>query len=144
MEYYSAIERNTFESVLMRWMNLDTEWSKSERDKEKLNPLTSRKPIAAVATVGSQDQFHHGQNYTGQQGPWPVTMTVIWSDPNYQIALNYILVSPFLYFVKNWDFRSVCLISPFCSLSRILWMKTHLSIVWMKTHLRGRTIHMVR
>ena len=23
MEYYSAIERNTFESVLMRWMNLE-------------------------------------------------------------------------------------------------------------------------
>ena len=69
MEYYSAIERNTFESVLMRWMNLDTECIKSERDKEKLNPLTSRKPIAAVARVGSQDQFHHGQNYTGQQGP---------------------------------------------------------------------------
>ena len=23
MEYYSAIKRNTFESVLMRWMNLD-------------------------------------------------------------------------------------------------------------------------
>ena len=23
MEYYSAIRRNTFESVLMRWMNLD-------------------------------------------------------------------------------------------------------------------------
>ena len=23
MEYYSALKRNTFESVLMRWMNLD-------------------------------------------------------------------------------------------------------------------------
>ena len=23
MEYYSAIKRNTFESVLMRWMNLE-------------------------------------------------------------------------------------------------------------------------
>lgn len=23
MEYYSAIERNTFESVLLRWMNLE-------------------------------------------------------------------------------------------------------------------------
>ena len=23
MEYYSAIKRNTFESVLMRWLNLD-------------------------------------------------------------------------------------------------------------------------
>ena len=24
MEYYSAIERNAFESVLMRWMNLES------------------------------------------------------------------------------------------------------------------------
>ena len=33
MEYYSAIERNTFESVLMRWMNLEPIiQSKSERN----------------------------------------------------------------------------------------------------------------
>ena len=34
MEYYSAITRNAFESVLMRWMNLDSiiQWSKSERE----------------------------------------------------------------------------------------------------------------
>ena len=33
MEYYSAVKKNSFESVLMRWMKLDyyTEWSKSER-----------------------------------------------------------------------------------------------------------------
>ena len=24
VEYYSALKRNTFESVLMRWMNLET------------------------------------------------------------------------------------------------------------------------
>ena len=37
MEYYSAIKRNTFESVLMRWMNLkpiiQSEISQKERDK---------------------------------------------------------------------------------------------------------------
>ena len=36
MEYYSAIKRNTFESVLMRWMNLDPILQnevKSERNK---------------------------------------------------------------------------------------------------------------
>ena len=37
MEYYSAIKRNTFESVLMRWMNLDSiiqnEVSQKEKDK---------------------------------------------------------------------------------------------------------------
>ena len=37
MEYYSLIERNTFESVLMRWMNIDpviqSEVSQKEKDK---------------------------------------------------------------------------------------------------------------
>ena len=37
MDYYSAIKRNTFESVLMRWMNLEpiiqSEVSQLEKDK---------------------------------------------------------------------------------------------------------------
>ena len=37
MEYYSAIKMKTFESVLMRWMNLkpitESEWSQKEKDK---------------------------------------------------------------------------------------------------------------
>ena len=37
MEYYSAIKRNLFESVLMRWMNLEliiqSEVSQKEKDK---------------------------------------------------------------------------------------------------------------
>ena len=37
MEYYSAIKRNPFESVLMRWMNLESiiqsEVSQKEKDK---------------------------------------------------------------------------------------------------------------
>ena len=37
MEYYSSIKRNTFESVLMRWMNLEpiiqSELSQKEKDK---------------------------------------------------------------------------------------------------------------
>ena len=37
MEYYSDIKRNTFESVLMRWMNLEpiiqSEVSQEEKDK---------------------------------------------------------------------------------------------------------------
>ena len=35
MEYYSAIGRNTFEPVLMRWMNLE-----SQKEKEKYRILT--------------------------------------------------------------------------------------------------------
>ena len=37
MDYYSGIKRNTFESVLMRWMNLEpivqSEVSEKEKDK---------------------------------------------------------------------------------------------------------------
>ena len=37
MEYYSAIKRNTFESVLMRWMNLELiEVSQKEKDKYRI------------------------------------------------------------------------------------------------------------
>ena len=40
MEYYSAIKRNTFESILMRWMNLEpiiqSEVSEKEKDKYRI------------------------------------------------------------------------------------------------------------
>ena len=40
MEYYSAIKRNEFESVLMRWMNLEptiqSEVSQKEKDKYRI------------------------------------------------------------------------------------------------------------
>ena len=40
MEYYPAIKRNTFESVLMRWMNLEpiiqSEVSQKEKDKHRI------------------------------------------------------------------------------------------------------------
>ena len=40
MEYYSAIKRNTFESVLMRWMNLESiiqsEVDQKEKDKHRI------------------------------------------------------------------------------------------------------------
>ena len=35
MEYYSAIKRNTFESVLMRWMNLKPIIQSEERRRRK-------------------------------------------------------------------------------------------------------------
>ena len=37
MEYYSAIKRNAFESVLTRWMNLEliTQSEESQKEKEK-------------------------------------------------------------------------------------------------------------
>ena len=42
MEYYSAIKRNTFESVLMRWMNLDQiiQSEVNQKEKDKYHILT--------------------------------------------------------------------------------------------------------
>ena len=42
MEYYSAIKRNTFESVLMRWMYLEPiiKIEVSQKDKDKYRILT--------------------------------------------------------------------------------------------------------
>ena len=44
MEYYSAIKRNEFESVLVRWMNLEpviqSEVSQKEKNKYRINILT--------------------------------------------------------------------------------------------------------
>ena len=42
MEYYSAIKKNAFESVLMRWMNLEPiiQSEVSQKEKEKYRILT--------------------------------------------------------------------------------------------------------
>ena len=42
MEYYSAIKRNAFESVLMRWMNLEPiiQSDVSQKGKDKYHTLT--------------------------------------------------------------------------------------------------------
>ena len=42
MEYYSVIEKNTFESVLMRWMNLEPiiQIEVSQKEKHKYRILT--------------------------------------------------------------------------------------------------------
>ena len=42
MEYYSAIKRNTFESVLMRWTNLEPiiQSEISQKDRDKYHILT--------------------------------------------------------------------------------------------------------
>ena len=46
MEYYSAIKKNTFESVLMRWMKLEpiiqSEVSQKEKHKYSMLLLLSR------------------------------------------------------------------------------------------------------
>ena len=43
MEYYSAIKRNTFESVLMRWMNLEpiTQSKVNQKEKKQIQCINS-------------------------------------------------------------------------------------------------------
>ena len=42
MEYYSAVKKNTFESVLMRWMKLEliTQTEVSQKEKQQYSILT--------------------------------------------------------------------------------------------------------
>ena len=42
MEYYSAVKMNTFESVLMRWMNLEPimQSEANQKEKDKYDILT--------------------------------------------------------------------------------------------------------
>ena len=61
MEYYSAIKRNAFESVLMRWMNLESiiQSEASQKEKDKYYILThiymeSRKMVLKNLFKGQQ------------------------------------------------------------------------------------------
>ena len=55
MEHYSAIKRNTFESVLMRWMNLEpiiqSEISQKEKDKYCILTHILEKEMATHSSV---------------------------------------------------------------------------------------------
>ena len=72
MEYYSAIKRNTFESVLMRWMNLEfimqSKVSQKEKDKycilleKNLESLLDCKEIQPVHSEGDQPWDFFGRN----------------------------------------------------------------------------------
>ena len=60
MKYYSALKRNTFESVLMRWMNLEpiirSEVSQKEKDKYCIltHTMESRKTVLMILHAGHQ------------------------------------------------------------------------------------------
>ena len=60
MEYYSAIKKNTFESVLMRWMKLEpiiqSEVSQKEKNKYRIltHSMESRKMVQKNLFVGQQ------------------------------------------------------------------------------------------
>ena len=64
MEYYSAIKRNAFESVLMRWMNLEP-IIQSDVRKRKINIIfqhiyrESRKMVLKNLFMGQQWRNRH-------------------------------------------------------------------------------------
>ena len=57
MEYHSAIKRNTFESVLMGWMNLEpiTQSEVGQKEKDKYHILTH---IYGIQKNGSEEFIH--------------------------------------------------------------------------------------
>ena len=66
MEYYSAIKRNAFESVLMRWVNLEpiiqSEVSQKEKDKYCILMhiyMESRKMVLMNLFAGQQWRNRH-------------------------------------------------------------------------------------
>ena len=75
MEYYSAIKRNTFKSVLMRWTNLEpiiqNEVSPKEKDKYPLLTHTymdSRKMALMDLFSGQQWRSRHREQTYGHSG----------------------------------------------------------------------------
>ena len=74
MEYYSVIKRNAFESVLMRWMNLEpiiqSEVSQKEKDKYPILTLImgSRKIVLMTPCAGQQRRHRHKEHTFGLSG----------------------------------------------------------------------------
>ena len=75
MECYSAIKRNTYESVLMRWMNLEPiiQNEVSQKEKYKYCILThiymeSRKMVQMNLFSGQQWRNIHGEETYGYRG----------------------------------------------------------------------------
>ena len=70
---YSAIKRNTFESVLRKWMNLEPiiQSEVSQREKDKYRELTHTSPRKVVLTIlhaGQQRKHRHKEQTFGLSG----------------------------------------------------------------------------
>ena len=74
MEYYSAIKRNTLESVLVRWMNLETliQSEVSQKEKDKYHILTcimaSRKRVLMILHAGQRRRHRRKEQTFGLNG----------------------------------------------------------------------------
>ena len=75
MEYYSAIKRNAFESILMRWMNLEPIRQSEVNQKEKYKYhipthiyMESRKMVPTNLFSGQQWRNRHREQTYGHGG----------------------------------------------------------------------------
>ena len=75
MEYYTAIKMNEFESLLVRWMNLESviQSEVSQKEKNKYHILThmymeSRKMVLMNIFVGQRWRHWHGEQTCGHSG----------------------------------------------------------------------------
>ena len=61
MEYYSAIKKNTFESVLMRWMKLEPiiQSEASQKEKHEYSILTHMYGKMVTITLYARKQKRH-------------------------------------------------------------------------------------
>ena len=66
MDYYSAIKRNTFESVLMRWMNPEPiiQSKVSQKEKDKYHILTY---IDGIQKNGTKERIYRAAMEKGTQ-----------------------------------------------------------------------------
>ena len=67
MEYYSAIKRNVFESVIMRWMNLESviQNEVSQKEKNKYHILTHMYGILYLQNVENKHMDIKGEGGVG-------------------------------------------------------------------------------
>ena len=68
VEYYSAIKRNTFESVLVRWMNLELIMQSKVGQKKTYRQLTNMKR-SSTSLIFKEMQINEISPHTGQNGP---------------------------------------------------------------------------
>ena len=69
MEYYSAIKRNLFETVLMRWMNLESiiQSEVSQKEKYKYRILTH---IYGIQKNGTDEPKEWTCDHSGERRVW--------------------------------------------------------------------------
>ena len=74
VDYYSAMKRNAFESILMRWVNLEpiiqSEVSQKEKDKYHviIHYMESRKIVSTMLCAGQQRRRRHKEETLGHSG----------------------------------------------------------------------------